>query len=118
MRSAALICFLVSSVSAQDLALACNGIAPVWDLALDGDTATFEFGRSSDMTLALQTTPQDAQWPKALTLIGRGDSAIILLTPGGCSYPADEQYGTIAAEVLTQRGQTPVLLLGCCQSLR
>ncbi|MEM9437639.1 MAG: hypothetical protein AAGA15_11405 [Pseudomonadota bacterium] len=51
-------------------------------------------------------------WPKALTLIGERDTGILLLHDRVC------EGGTHEAQMLTQRGQTPILLTGCCRDVR
>ena len=97
---------------AQDLTypLVCSGQSPDWELGVNQDSAVFDFGRESQMTVALDTVAQDATWPRALTLVGRGDSAILLLENISC------ETGNLTARILTQRGETPLLLTGCCET--
>ena len=103
---------LAAPALAQDLTypLACSGQSPDWELDVDQDSAVFAFGRESQMTVALDTVAQDATWPRALTLVGRGDSAILLLENISC------ETGNLTARILTQRGETPLLLTGCCET--
>jgi len=54
--------------------------------------------------LMLTTRPNGQDWPRALTFIGRGDSAIVIVEDG-----PDH-----AVRVLTQRGETPIMLIGTC----
>ena len=88
------------------LALECAGTDPAWQLSLTPDAARFAYAdRVSDLTIPQQSTPEGLGWPKALTLIGPRDSAIVIL-----EAPADPQ----PVRILTQRGETPVLLVGTC----
>jgi len=99
---------------ALDEPLTCSGSSPDWALAIEGDTATFDFTRLTELNLMLETEAQGAPEIRALTLIGRGDSVIVLLDPTACPNP-EATYG---ARLLTQRGETPLLLVGCCYSER
>lgn len=92
--------------TAQDdnITFTCQGTDPEWELSVSGDAATFDYRRTSDMTLMLTTLPDGQDWPRAYTFIGRGDSAIAIIE-GGENHPA---------RILTQRGETPVLLTGIC----
>ncbi|SLN15616.1 hypothetical protein [Pseudooctadecabacter jejudonensis] len=100
---------------AQTLDLACTGTAPDWSLTLNGETVEFDYRRTSDLTLMLDTPAVGEAAPRALTLIGRGDSAILILEKtDACRFGTDA--GGYDAMVLTQRGETPVLLTGCCLS--
>lgn len=93
---------------AQDLDFQCHGSAPDWDLVTTPEGATFDFQFPLDLTLALSTLATGAEWPRAYTFIGRGGSAIVIVEQQMCG---DQSY---AARVLTQRGETPLLLTGCC----
>ncbi len=112
MRSFAL-CLAVSAapLSAQELTfpLSCSGSDPAWSLEVTGETATLDFQRVSELDVMLVTPAEGRSWPVALTLIGRGDSAIVIVDKGLCN---GYDHG---ARVLTQRGETPLLLLGCCR---
>lgn len=88
----------------------CSGDDPAWDLTMEDETAQFRFQRRSELSLMLTTTAQDSDTPQALTYVGRGDSLIAIIEDGICRY-GDGDY---SATILTQRGQTPVMLLGCC----
>ncbi|MEM1233247.1 MAG: hypothetical protein AAGH70_03900 [Pseudomonadota bacterium] len=52
-----------------------------------------------------------ADWPRALTLIGDRDTGILILHDRAC------EGGSHEAQMLTQRGQTPILLTGCCRDV-
>lgn len=99
---------LCAPAAAMDFDLTCEGIEPDWKLSTKDDTAQFRYLRDSDMTLMLTTFAQGRDWPIALTYVGRGDSAILMIEPDACDA------GDLRATILTQRGDTPVLLLGCC----
>ena len=113
-------CFLFSilalvalsvSVAAQQPSypMSCAGADPSWSLVLDDGKAEFDFRRQSEMDIMLDTPAQGSEWPRALTLIGRGDSAILILENRAC------ENRNITARILTQRGETPILLTGCCE---
>ena len=91
-----------------DTPLSCFGETPDWSLEITQDNAAFDFRRTSDLTLALTTKAQGVEWPRALTFVGRGDSAIVILEDLACDG------NELTARVLTQRGETPLLLTGCC----
>lgn len=93
---------------AQDIQsnFTCQGSNPEWELISDSDAATFDYLRTSDLTLALTTFPDGQDWPRAHTFIGRGDSAIVIVEP------AVENRHPV--RILTQRGETPLLLIGTC----
>jgi hypothetical protein len=86
----------------------CAGSAPDWSLQIGSDTAQFQFQRESEMTIPHQTSAEGQEWPRALTLLSRNDTAIAIIDKRTCGT------APYAAEVLTQRGQTPILLIGCC----
>ncbi len=88
--------------------LVCSGNAPNWTLSLADDTARFDFQRQSDMTIPHRTTAEGQDWPRAITLISRYDTAIVIIDQRQCGT------APYTAEVLTQRGETPILLTGCC----
>lgn len=94
----------------------CAGSDPDWTLEATETGATFTFQRASDMTEMLVTIAEGADWPRALTYVGRGDSAILMLENTACA--SDTTTGPLTARVLTQRGQTPILLTGCCLPLQ
>ncbi len=100
-----------SGIAAPLPSLACQGAAPDWMLTIAGGTAQFTFQRQSDMTIPHQTSAEGQDWPKALTLISRNDTAIVIIDNRACN---EAPY---TAEVLTQRGQTPILLTGCCTAI-
>lgn len=105
------IAFLATPVAAQEISypLACTGSDPDWSLILDAAQGEFDFQRLSNLDVVLDTTAQGADWPRAITLIGRGDSAIVILENTVC------EIGNLSARILTQRGETPIFLTGCCQ---
>ena len=88
----------------------CRGEAPDWRLSLDADTATLVFPAPTAMEVMLETRPQGADWPRAFTLVGARDTAIVLVEREACGALP------YRARVFTQRGQTPMLLTGCCEA--
>ncbi|MDJ0629071.1 MAG: hypothetical protein QNJ44_12505 [Rhodobacter sp.] len=114
MRPAApLLPFVVSLLPATAWTggFACQGTAPAWTLTLDTPQARFEFPAPTDMDVMNDIAAEGADWPRALTLIGERDTAIVLLEQEACGG------APFRAHILTQRGQTPILLTGCCTAL-
>lgn len=64
----------------------------------------------ADMDLMHQTTAEGRDWPRAFTLIGERDTAIVLIEREDCNGLP------YRAHLFTQRGQTPILLTGCCEA--
>ena len=81
--------------------LSCAGTAPDWELDVTSELATFDFDRTSEMQIMQDDLSQNDPTIRAMTLVGPRDSAIVILNSG-------------AATVLTQRGQTPIILSGTC----
>jgi len=98
-----------AAAMAQDR-FSCRGKAPDWALQVDEATAQFRFLSETDMDVALSTNAEGQDWPRALTLIGDRDTAIVVIERETCSETAPYR-----AHVMTQRGQTPILLTGCCE---
>lgn len=93
--------------------LACEGSKPDWQLLLHADSARFTFGKTLDMTIPQRTQVENAPFPKALTLLAHRDTAIVILNERRC----DTEHATafpIEANILTQKGEEPVILRGCC----
>lgn len=92
--------------------LGCSGVAPAWTLTLDGDAARFAMPESGRPVTRMQVMQRSAaegrDWPRAMTLIGKTDTAILLLEREPCGA------APVRAHVLTQQGQRPILLTGCC----
>lgn len=108
------VCALISiaTVASADLPLSCEGRGPDWQLALAGDSASFTFQRSDRFDVPQSSIAEGHDWPRAYTLIAEFDTAILLVDKATCALGADTWPFT--AHVLTQRGQTPILLTGCC----
>lgn len=108
----ALFAFLPIATAAAPLPpLICEGHMPEWSLHITDDTAKFDFQRQSDMTIPQRTTAEGRDWPHALTLISTFDTAIVIIDRQECETAA------YTAQVLTQRGETPILLTGCCAAI-
>ena len=110
-----LLSLLANTAHAQSLGqpLACGGTNPDWTLTATETGARFDFQRVSELQQMLETQAEGADWPRALTFIGRGDSAIVILEDRVCETEAAS--GPYTARILTQRGETPILLTGCCE---
>lgn len=111
-RSVLILLLSAAPALARDLPLSCSGTAPDWRLDLLGPVAVFHFPTRSEMDVKLITPAEGRDWPVAKTLAGPRDTAIVLLNERACSA-ADGTF-PIEAQVLTQRGTTPLLLTGCC----
>ena len=93
--------------------LACEGNDPDWQLSLNSDTAQFVFRDTIQMTIPQRTQPETAPFPKALTLLGPRETAIVLLNKRLCDTDHVTAF-PFEANILTQKGETPVILRGCC----
>ncbi|MEO0486634.1 MAG: hypothetical protein AAF092_12040 [Pseudomonadota bacterium] len=100
---------LALPVSAQVTAT-CTGLGADagWRLELLDTQAEFFFPAATRMDIPHTAFAEGAEWPRALSLIGDRDTAIVILHDRACPG------GTHEAQVLTQRGQSPILLHGCC----
>ena len=104
---------MASNAAADELSLMCDGNTPEWALTLDGSQARFTFPAPTDMDIPHVARAENRDWPRSMTLIGDRDSAIVILDvarDGDACVAA-----THTAQVLTQRGQTPIFLVGCCR---
>ncbi len=112
MKAAAFALALASPAVAQitpDIVpqMACTGTDPIWALDLLGNTAQFRFAdRTIDLDVMAETPGQPGPWPVALTLVGRGDTAIVLVR-GPAPFTVD---------ILTQHRDLPVLFTGTCEA--
>jgi len=92
-------------------ALTCAGNTDDWTLTLDDESVSFDFlDRASLMQVMQRSTAEGAEWPVAMTVVGPRDSAIVIVEP--------PHAGSYPIRVLTQRGETPILLAGQCQATR
>ncbi len=96
-----------NSASAEDT-YECMGTNPDWTLTLDSVQARFVFPTPTDMDVPLITQADNRDWPRAFTLIGERDTAIVVLDRAECDT------SDIRAHVMTQRAELPILLSGCC----
>jgi hypothetical protein len=87
----------------------CNGQNPAWTLRIEDDTAVLNHVINTQMNLMLSTVAKGQLTPVALTFVGDRDTAIVVVHDRICGTALYE------AQVLTQRGQTPILLTGCCE---
>ncbi|MFV2052744.1 hypothetical protein [Aliiroseovarius sp. YM-037] len=107
------LCFGAAMAEAELPPLACEGAAPDWTLTLAGPVAQLTIERPIDMTVPQSSVAEGADWPRALTLVGDRDTAIVILDEEMCSTAHAKGF-PIEAHILTQRGTTPILLTGCC----
>ncbi|MEM9583148.1 MAG: hypothetical protein AAGA08_08535 [Pseudomonadota bacterium] len=116
MRFALFAGLFLTSASFADNALpplSCEGHAPDWTLSLDHDEAQFIFGKTIEMTIPQRTQVRGAEFPKALTLIAQRDTAIVILHQRQCDTEVVTAY-PYEVNILTQKGEEPVILRGCC----
>ena len=90
----------------------CIGDAPDWRLDFDTAQARFVFPAPTEMEVVQHSAAEGRDWPRAFTLIGARDTAIVVLEDQTCTTSGGPQ--PLQIHVLTQRGQTPILLTGCC----
>lgn len=108
MRCLSLILAVLCAAPSLGAELRCAGDAPDWTLEVSGQTARFVFPSPTQMEVMLDTAAEGRDWPRAFTLIGDRDTAILLVEQESCGT------SPVRAHVMTQRGQTPILLTGCC----
>lgn len=100
---------------AEDLPqLICDGHKPDWQLELQTDQGTLTYRGTTQMTIPQRTQAEGAEFPKALTLIGGRNTAIVILNQRNCSTDIVTGF-PFEANILTQKGETPVILAGCCR---
>ncbi len=98
------------ALHAESLTLSCGGEDPRWTLDLAGERARFAYlDRESTLDIPQLSIAEGTDWPRAMTIVGPRDSAIVILHQRECLGQTHE------AQVLTQRGETPILLTGCCR---
>lgn len=90
--------------------LTCQGHQPDWHLSIGQESAAFTFTSESQLSIPHAVRAEGRDWPLALTLIGRDESAIAILRPRTDGSP------DLLIDVLTQVGDAPVILTGICQS--
>lgn len=109
-----LLAFLVGQPAFGQTDYACFGVLPAWSVSITGDTSVLTTDKDITMDVMDETRAEgDRHWPRALTLVGRNDTAIVVLEKEMCelngrAYPLQSQ-------VLTQYGTVPILLTGCCE---
>jgi len=105
---------LAATMAHADPPLICDGVMPEWQLDLLSDNdARFQFaGRDQRFTIPQSTRAEGRDWPRAMTLVSRNDTAILVLDETTCTV-GDDTY-PMRLDILTQRGETPILLTGCC----
>lgn len=99
--------FLATPLAAENYI--CSGSAPDWELTITGSDAIFDFERKNSFQIPDTAFAEGRDWPQAKPLIGDFDTAVVILDKDSC------ETGDLSVDILTQRGQTPVLLTGCCE---
>lgn len=98
--------------------LTCFGAEPFWSLELDDDGAALHAPGAPEILYAIADM-RDAvgrSWPKAVTLLARDDTAILIVRPAACSDGMSDRSYDWMADLLTQRGGEAVILTGCCRA--
>lgn len=104
----------VQAAAAQDLPpLACEGREGNWTLTIAGPAAQLTLGDVFELQVAQETRPENSPWPIVQTLVGNRQTAISLVTERLCSSRFVTSY-PFEITLLTQRGETPLVLTGCC----
>lgn len=96
----------------------CGGAEPFWNLTIEDDRAAYSTPDQPDAVsfeIRLDTRAEGRDWPRALTLIARGDTAVILLDQRACSDTVSDRAYPYSGTLLTQRGVEPIVLSGCCR---
>ena len=90
--------------------MSCAGRAAEWSIEIGVEGATFNYIGTTAMDIPQMSRAEGRAWLLAMTLISAdySSTAILIVEPRTC------ETGTHAAHVLTQRNETPVLLVGCC----
>ena len=99
--------FAATSAGAEIPRVACYGTAPDWRLTITNTAASFQFeNRSIQFEVPQHSRAEGRDWPLAITMVARNDTAIVVLEPSATGYVVD---------ILTQRNTVPILLTGSCE---
>ncbi|WP_370229998.1 hypothetical protein [Cognatishimia sp.] len=101
------VCLLATPALADNYI--CKGSDPDWELTINGSEAIFDFERKNTFQIPDTAIAEGRDWPRAKPIIGDFDTAIAILDKASC------ETGPFTVDILTQRGQTPLLLTGCCE---
>lgn len=93
----------------------CFGENPDWSLGLGEAFADFAFKKQVRLDVPQKARAEGRDWPRAFTLVGRTDTAIVILDRDVCR--ANGRDYPISADVLTQDGSAAIVLTGCCQEI-
>lgn len=94
----------------------CRGEAPRWKLGLGEAFADFTYkDRQIRLEVPQRARAEGRDWPRAYTLVGRTDTAIVVLDRDACR--AEGRDYPVSADVLTQDGTRAILLSGCCDEI-
>ena len=108
---AALLALLCSGVPSQAQTL-CEGFAPDWRLEGPDDALTLTWLGETTFSLRHSAHAEDGSPVTAMTLLADRDTALLITRAQSCRVRSANW--PIAATLLTQRQQTPVVLTGCC----
>ncbi|MCP3972301.1 MAG: hypothetical protein GY717_18655 [Rhodobacteraceae bacterium] len=117
MRLTLLLFCAITASPASAAQFLCRG-DPGWILDFDESLARFTFLGVTEMEVMLETRAEGADWPRAFTLVGERDTAIVLVENEICPSGGEAQDLPYRTRVFTQRGQRPILLTGCCEMRR
>lgn len=111
MRAAFVLLMVALPTQAQNT-IECQGVLPGWSLSIDGTEASLTTDEDKELQVLDQTQAEGRDWPRALTLVGGTNTAILIIEHEMCQI--NEATQPFQAQVLTQIGTVPVLLTGCC----
>ena len=94
------------------IAFDCLGAEPNWTLRIGEDTARFEMQRQINYDIPLISIAENRDWPKVYTLVVDFDTAIATVDRDTCRLGTQDY--PLSVDILTQRGETPIVLTGCC----
>ena len=98
--------------------LLCGGVEPSWGISIAegrGAYTTPEIPDPVTYDIPLITKAEGRPWPRIVTLIGRGDTALLVLNQRQCSDTMSDIDFPYEALLLTQRGTEAIALTGCCR---
>lgn len=112
----------VAGTAAADVAtvppLICGGVEPSWTVTIADGRGTFATPAQPDPTLydiPLITKAEGRPWPRVITLIGRGDTALVIINERQCTDTMSDEIYPYEATLLTQRRSEAIALTGCCR---
>ncbi|MEM1276555.1 MAG: hypothetical protein AAGH74_08515 [Pseudomonadota bacterium] len=113
--------FLAGTAAADEVTvppLLCGGVEPSWTMTIEEKRGSYATPDRPDPVLydiPLITKAEGRPWPRVVTLIGRGDTALAILDERQCTDTMSDLTYPFEATLLTQRGSEAIALTGCCR---